>query len=100
MNIATQRVLSRVAVYVLLTGGLVTQVALGQTPVLKQIRNVGPQTKRFNIVILSEGYTTAELTTKFPSDAQALLNQLLATEPYADYASYLTAFTIAVASAQ
>jgi len=100
MKIAIQRVLSRCIVYVLLSGILVARIAPAQTPVLKQIRNVGPQTNRFNIVILSEGYTSAELTTKFPGDAQVLLDQLLATEPYADFANYLNVFTIAVASAE
>jgi hypothetical protein len=45
-----------------------------QTPVLEQIRDTGPRSTQFNIVIFSEGYTSAELTTKFPGDASALLS--------------------------
>jgi hypothetical protein len=68
--------------------------------VLTQIRNAGPRANRINIVIFSEGYTSAELTSKFPVDAQAAMNGFLNSEPYKEYASYLNVFTIAIASAQ
>jgi hypothetical protein len=78
----------------LLCGG----IASGQ--VLTQIRDSGPRANRINIVILSEGYTSAELTSKFPADAQAAMNGFLNAEPYKEYAPYLNVFTIAIASAQ
>jgi predicted methyltransferase MtxX (methanogen marker protein 4) len=75
-----------------------SQFASGQ--VLNQIRNAGARANRINIVIFSEGYTSAELSSKFPADAQAAMNGFLASEPYKEYAPYLNVFTIAVASAQ
>lgn len=72
--------------------------AAGQ--VFTQIRNSGPRENRINIIILSEGYTNAELTAKFPADAQTAMNGFLASEPYKEYASYINVFTIAIASAQ
>jgi hypothetical protein len=57
----------------------------------------GPTSNRFNIVFLSEGYTTAQLT-KFRSDATNALNQLLARAPYAEYSNCFNGFAISVAS--
>jgi hypothetical protein len=68
--------------------------------VFTQIRNTGPRGNRINIVILSEGYTSAELTSKFPGDAVTKMNGFLNSEPYKEYAPYLNVFTIAIASAQ
>jgi hypothetical protein len=72
--------------------------AIAQT--LRQILNNGPRLNRFNIVIFSEGYTSAELTSKFPADARRLLNVMFQAPPYKEYKPFFNAFTIAVASAQ
>jgi uncharacterized protein (DUF2141 family) len=81
---------------VLLLLGVVS--ASAQT--VTQIRNVGPRSNRLNLVVFSEGYTSAELATKFPSDAQAQIDAFLSAPPYSEYAAYMNIFTIAVASAQ
>ena len=67
---------------------------------LAQIRDSGPRANRINIVLLSEGYTSEELGTKFAADAEAIVEGLLSSEPYAQYRTYFNAFTIAVASAE
>ena len=41
----------------------------------------GPATRRYNIVILSEGYRSSEMT-QFAADAQQFANTLFATAPY------------------
>ena len=72
--------------------------ALAQS--VTQIRDVGPRSNRINLVILSEGYTAEELTTKFPADARTIMEGFLEAEPYREYRDYVNVFTIAVASAQ
>ena len=67
---------------------------------IRQILNNGPRANRFNIVILSEGYTSAELSTKFQADAQRILNTLFQAQPYKEYQPFFNAYTIAVASAE
>ena len=65
-----------------------------------QIRDNGPRDNRLNIVLLSEGYTSEELATKFPADAETIVESVLASEPFAHYRNHFNAFTIAVASAE
>lgn len=67
---------------------------------LTQIRDSGQRANRLNIVLLSEGYTSEELATKFPADAEKVVTAVLEAEPYAHYRNYFNAFTIAVASAE
>ncbi|MCX6902882.1 MAG: M64 family metallo-endopeptidase [Verrucomicrobia bacterium] len=59
----------------------------------------GPSPNRVNLVVLSEGYTTAQLP-QFLSDATDLVNNFLAEEPYQEYRRFFNAFAIAVASTQ
>ena len=66
---------------------------------MQQILTNGPTDKRINIVVLSEGYTTADLE-RFPIDAERYLNHLLATPPFDEYRSYFNGFIISVASAE
>jgi hypothetical protein len=66
--------------------------------VLTQIRDSGPRANRINVVILSEGYTSDELTSKFASDAERIMNGMLEAEPWSEYRDYFNFFTIAVAS--
>ena len=65
-----------------------------------QIRDSGQRDNRLNIVLLSEGYTSEELATKFIADAETIVEGLLASEPYARYRNYFNAFAISVASAE
>jgi len=66
---------------------------------LQQILTNGPTDKRINIVFLSEGYASSQLS-GFPTDALEVLNALLKMSPYHEYRSYFNAFTIAVASSE
>ena len=86
------------AIAVLLALLCIAAGASAQT--LTQLRDSGPRGNRINLVLLSEGYTTGELSTKFPADAQRVLNGFLETEPYREYRDYINAFSIAVASAE
>jgi len=59
----------------------------------------GPVSNRLNVVILSEGYTSAQLA-QFLVDATNAVNALLAHQPYQEYRNYFNAFAISVASSQ
>jgi IgA Peptidase M64/Secretion system C-terminal sorting domain len=64
---------------------------------IQPLLNNGATAKRINIVILSEGYTSPELS-KYWSDANTMLHKLLETPPFKEYNGYFNAFAIAVAS--
>ena len=85
-----------IAIAILLAG----LAATGFSATLTQILNNGPRDRRLNLVLLSEGYISTELTTKFPADAQTILNAFFTREPWREYKSFFNAFTISVASAQ
>jgi hypothetical protein len=57
----------------------------------------GPVSNRFNIVMLSEGYTSNQLA-QFATNASAALSAMLARAPYQEYSNYFNAFAISVAS--
>ena len=59
----------------------------------------GPAANRVNMVVLSEGYTSAQLP-QFLSDATNLMSNFLAEEPYQEYRRFFNVFAIAVASTQ
>jgi len=59
----------------------------------------GPASNRFNIAILSEGYTSSQLA-DFRGHATNAINTLLSRPPFSEYRSYFNAFAISVASAQ
>ncbi len=59
----------------------------------------GPSANRVNLVVLSEGYTTNQLS-KFLIDATNQVNNLLSTPPYQEYRSYFNAFAISIASVE
>ncbi len=59
----------------------------------------GPSTNRFNIVFLSEGYTSAQQP-QFLVDATNAFASLLAHQPYLEYSNYFNAYTIQTNSAQ
>jgi hypothetical protein len=66
---------------------------------MQQILTNGPTDKRINIVLLSEGYTAAELD-RFAIEAEQYIYHLFATPPFDEYRSYFNAFIISVASAE
>lgn len=57
----------------------------------------GPTSNRLNVVVLSEGYTAAQLP-QFVLDATYAINTLLSHPPYREYSNYVNAFAIKVAS--
>src|SRR6266567_5057550 len=59
----------------------------------------GPTSNRFNIVFLSEGYTSDQLA-QFLVDATNAANTFLTNQPFAEYRPYFNAYAIAVPSAQ
>ena len=61
-----------------------------------QILNNGPRARRWNVVLLSDGYRQADLT-QFANDAQAFVNALLATPPF-DTLQGINVFRIDVTS--
>ncbi|AUP80315.1 M64 family metallopeptidase [Flavivirga eckloniae] len=61
------------------------------------IKFAGPSDKRINLVILSEGYQTAELP-QFITDATSLSNDMFNQSPFSEYADYFNVFAINVPS--
>src|ERR1019366_1928609 len=57
----------------------------------------GPMSNRINLVFLSEGYQTNQLT-QFLADATNAANNFFAVEPYAEYVSNFNVFAIGVSS--
>ena len=66
---------------------------------MQTILTNGPVSNRLNVVLLSEGYTSAQLT-QFLVDATNAVNELLAHQPYQEYSNYFNAFAIQIASIQ
>ncbi|MEW6161606.1 MAG: M64 family metallopeptidase, partial [Verrucomicrobiota bacterium] len=59
----------------------------------------GSRDQRINMLILSEGYTEAELP-KFRADALALTRRIFAEPPFSFYSNYFNVFALEVASAE
>ncbi len=57
----------------------------------------GPDDKRINLVILGDGYQSAELT-QFITDANNFTNKLFLETPYKEYRNYFNVFAIKVPS--
>jgi hypothetical protein len=72
--------------------------AAGQASMQTILTN-GPVSNRLNIVVLSEGYTSAQLP-QFLVDATNAVSELLAHQPYQEYSNYFNAFAIKIASPQ
>jgi hypothetical protein len=68
-------------------------------PSMQTILTNGPVSNRLNLVLLSEGYTSGQLT-QFSADATNAVSALLSHSPYQEYRSYFNAFAIKVASNQ
>ncbi|MFF8841332.1 M64 family metallopeptidase [Streptomyces sp. NPDC015127] len=63
------------------------------------VQTTGPADKRFNLVVLGDGYTAAELP-EFRADVETHLNVLWSTEPFASYRSYINVWAVETASAE
>ncbi|HWH71659.1 MAG TPA: M64 family metallopeptidase, partial [Candidatus Sulfotelmatobacter sp.] len=72
--------------------------ACAQTSIQTLLTN-GPVLNRFNIVVLSEGYTADQLP-QFRTDAANAVTSLLAHAPYQEYQGYVNAFALSVPSIQ
>ena len=59
----------------------------------------GPTENRVNLVILGDGYTSAEQA-KFLSDANTIKTKFLETSPYTEYKNYFNVFAVEVISTQ
>jgi hypothetical protein len=68
------------------------------TPLFSTIVTNGPATNRVNLVIFSEGYTSAQLG-QFLVDATNAANFFLGAQPYAEYSNFFNVFAIATNSA-
>ena len=66
---------------------------------IQTILSNGSVSNRFNVVVLSEGYTNNELS-QFLIDATNAVNVLLSHPPFQEYRSYFNAYAIKVASNQ
>ena len=84
----------RLLVATLLITGALTAFA---QPSIQPILTNGPSSNRLNIVVLSEGYTAAQLG-QFLADATNAVNVLLSHPPLQEYRNYFNAFAIQVAS--
>lgn len=75
-----------------------TTVTMAQQYKVDTLLYNGDINKYINVVILGDGYTTAELT-KYNSDATGFMNNFLfAQSPYKEYKNYFNVFTIQVPS--
>ncbi|ONI86494.1 peptidase [Actinosynnema sp. ALI-1.44] len=63
------------------------------------VRITGDPAKRFNIVIVGDGYTAAEMP-KFREHVDRHVNVLLTLEPFKTYRSYLNVYTVEVPSTE
>ncbi len=72
--------------------------ASGQASMELVISN-GPAANRFNIAVLSEGYTAAQLAA-FRSQESNIVSALLDHHPFNEYRSFFNVFAISVASSQ
>ena len=72
-------------------------MVLAQTFPVETLRLSGDTDKRINLVILSDGYQTAELP-KFITDATNFMNDMISQSPFLEYADYFNVYAIKVPS--
>ncbi|MFI2369338.1 M64 family metallopeptidase [Streptomyces sp. NPDC018833] len=82
-----------------MTDTLVPEASPTQAARVVPVQTTGPAEKRFNLVVLGDGYTAAELP-EFRADVETHLNVLWSTEPFASYRSYINVWAVEVASAE
>lgn len=93
-------------------GAVLTAFALGTTTVTAHaepgvtdgatvvpVQTTGPADKRFNLVVLGDGYTAQEMPA-FRADVEKHMNVLWSTEPFASYRSYINVWAVELPSAE
>lgn len=103
---------SRRAALLATAGALVAAFALGSgTPPAQAdprvtdgarvvpVQHTGPADKRFNLVVLGDGYTAQEMPA-FRADVETHMNVLWSTEPFASYRSYVNVWALELPSAE
>ncbi|MFG2770805.1 M64 family metallopeptidase [Streptomyces sp. NPDC048350] len=103
-----RRAIARLATGCLLTAGLVgAGPAVAESPApadsvlaaadVVPVQLTGPADKRFNLVIMGDGYTAGE-TAEFRADVETHLGVLWSIEPFASYRSYVNVWAVEVPS--
>ncbi|WMX44174.1 M64 family metallopeptidase [Streptomyces roseicoloratus] len=67
--------------------------------VVVPVQTTGPADKRFNLVVMGDGYTAAELP-RFRADVERHLSMLWSIEPFASYRSYVNVWAVELPSAE
>ncbi|MET9274792.1 M64 family metallopeptidase [Kribbella sp. NPDC003557] len=88
-----------IAVLALLAGALVTLPARAAAPdaTVVPIQVTGPASSRFNLVVMGDGYTAAELP-RFREQLDKHLNILWSIEPFKSYRNYVNVYAVEIAS--
>lgn len=73
--------------------------AVTEAATVVPVQTTGPADKRFNIILLGDGYTADEMPA-FRADVDKHLNVLWSTEPFASYRSYVNVWAVEVPSAE
>jgi hypothetical protein len=73
--------------------------AQGQTARSYAVEESGPRSQRINIVLLSEGYTAANMP-NFATHVNNVVNYLFTKEPWQQYRSYCNIYRIEIASSE
>ncbi|WP_418960031.1 M64 family metallopeptidase [Streptomyces tritici] len=103
-----RRTAASLATALLLAAGLVgagpaaagpEPAAVAAAAAVVPIQTTGPAEKRFNLVVMGDGYT-AEQRAEFRADVDRHLNVLWSIEPFASYRSYVNVWAVEVASAE
>ncbi|MER6808381.1 M64 family metallopeptidase [Spirillospora sp. NPDC000708] len=63
------------------------------------VQVTGDPAKRFNLVVMGDGYTTADMA-KFRADLDKHLNDLWTIEPFKSYRSYINVYAVEIPSAE
>ncbi|MFD7322933.1 M64 family metallopeptidase [Streptomyces sp. NPDC059875] len=104
-GIRFRRTVARLAVGCLLTAGLLgagpavaeTADPVTETASVVPVQTTGPADKRFNLVLMGDGYTAEQLPA-FRADIEKHLNVLWSIEPFASYRSYINVWAVEVPS--
>ncbi|MET9433808.1 M64 family metallopeptidase [Streptomyces sp. NPDC006551] len=76
-------------------GAMTTSVTEAATVV--PVQTTGPADKRFNLVVMGDGYTADEMS-DFRADVDKHLNVLWSVEPFASYRSYINVWAVEIPS--
>jgi hypothetical protein len=76
---------------------LPTSAQAAQTATVVPLQVTGPTASRFNLVVMGDGYTAAELP-KFRQQVDKHLNILWSIEPFKSYRSYINVYAVEITS--